>query len=77
MKCIVCRHGETVPGKISLTFERGKTLVVFRNIPTEICSNCGESYIDVGITQHLTQKAQEAAADGIQVIVREYEEELV
>ncbi len=42
MKCAICKQGETQPGKATVTLERCGSVVVFKSVPTEICSNCGE-----------------------------------
>jgi len=31
MKCIFCRQGEARPGEVTVTLERGETIIVFKN----------------------------------------------
>ena len=72
MKCVICKHGETQPGKTTVTLEnRGATLVV-KGVPARICDNCGEAYVDEEITRQLLNTAQEALRAGVQVDVREF-----
>lgn len=72
MKCVICKHGETRPGKTTVTLEnRGATLVV-KGVPARICDNCGEAYVDEEITRQLLNTAQEALRAGVQVDVREF-----
>lgn len=73
MKCVICRQGETRPGTGTVTLERGQTTVVFKKVPAEICSNCGEKYYDEDVTGELLKSAEEAVDSGVQVDVREYQ----
>lgn len=74
MKCLVCRHGETVKGTASMTLERQGTTVLFRNIPAEICENCGEVYHSEEVTSVLLKQAEQAYQSGIDIEVRHYQE---
>ena len=72
MKCIICKQGETKAGKATVTFERGSAVMVFKSVPAEVCSNCGEEYVDESTTAKLLSAAEEAMKTGVQVDVREY-----
>ena len=45
--------------------------LVFRNVPAEVCANCGEAYISEEITAQLLEEAEEAVQARVQVGVRE------
>lgn len=72
MKCVICKQGETKPGPSTLTLTRGGTTLVVKNVPAEVCANCGEAYVDESITARLLRTAEEAARAGVEVDVREY-----
>ena len=72
MKCVICKHGETRPGRATLTFTRRRTTVVIKGVPAEVCINCGEEYVDEAVTARLLKTAEEAARSGVEVDVREY-----
>ena len=72
MRCIICKQGETKPGVSTLTLTRDGTTLVVKSVPAEVCSNCGEAYIDEPTTARLLRTAEEAARAGVQVDVREY-----
>ena len=74
MKCVICKTGTTVPGTTTITFESGETTVVFRSVPAEVCSNCGEAYVDEPTSRRLLEFAQNAAQNGIQTETRQYQE---
>ena len=71
MKCVICKHGETKAGQTTVTLERGQTVVVFRNVPAQVCANCGEAYVSEEVTAQLFQEAEEAVQARVQVDVRE------
>jgi YgiT-type zinc finger domain-containing protein len=72
MKCVICRHGQTEPGRTTVTLTRGNTTVVFRDVPALICDNCGEEYVDEGTTARLLAIAEDAARSGVLFVVRDY-----
>jgi YgiT-type zinc finger domain-containing protein len=72
MKCVICKQGETRPGKATVTLERNGMTLVVKNVPARICANCGEEYVDEGTTSLPLKAAEEAARAGVQVDIREY-----
>ena len=72
MKCVICKKGDTQPGKVTVTLDKEGATLVFRGVPARICSNCGEEYVDGDITSNLLASAAEAARSGIEVEVRQY-----
>lgn len=72
MKCAICKHGETHPGKATVTLERDGTTLVIKCVPAMVCSNCGEEYVPEETTARLLKAAEDAARAGVQVAVREY-----
>ncbi len=72
MKCVICKQGETRRGTATVTLEREKATLVFKDVPADVCTTCGEEYIDDATTGKLLKAAQEAASSGVQVDVRGY-----
>ncbi len=72
MKCVICRQGETRPGKPTVKLERDALTLVGKSVPALVCDNCGEEYMDEATTARLLKTAEEAAQAGVQVDVREY-----
>ncbi|MBK9123589.1 MAG: type II toxin-antitoxin system MqsA family antitoxin [Chloroflexi bacterium] len=72
MKCVICRQGDTQPGTVTVTLERGGTTLVFKNVPAQVCANCGEAYVDDDTTRQLLEAAEAALKAGVQVEVREF-----
>lgn len=72
MKCAICKHGKTRPGKATVTLEREGATIVIKGVPALVCSNCGEEYVNEDTTARLLDVAEEAAKAGVRVDVREY-----
>ncbi len=72
MKCVICKIGETSPGTTTITLERNTTTLVIKNVPADVCRNCGEAYVDGQTTDRLLQIAEDAVESDVQVDIRQY-----
>ena len=72
MKCVICKHGEIQEGTTTVTLERGTSTIVFKDVPAQICDNCGEKYVDSAITKELLSKANELISNGTEVDIRKF-----
>jgi YgiT-type zinc finger domain-containing protein len=72
MECVVCKNGETRPGKTTVTLEKNGATLLFKGVPADVCANCGEEYVDSEITAALLKSAEAAARSGVQVEIRQY-----
>lgn len=67
MTCVICKQGSTKPGFATVTLQRGNTTVIFKEVPADICENCGEYYLSEEITGKLLERAEEAVKKGAEV----------
>jgi YgiT-type zinc finger domain-containing protein len=67
MKCLFCKQGETQPGRVTVVLERGEAIVIFREVPAEVCENCGEYYLSDAVTGELLERAERAIENGAEV----------
>jgi YgiT-type zinc finger domain-containing protein len=72
MKCPICKHGDMINGTDSITLERNTATLVFKNVPAQICNNCGEEYFTDNITQSIMTQTESAIAQGVPIDVRQY-----
>jgi YgiT-type zinc finger domain-containing protein len=72
MKCLICKQDETQEGVTTVTLERGALTLVIKDVPARVCPNCGEAYVDEAVTAELLNMAEQMAAAGAQVDVRQY-----
>jgi len=53
MKCVICKHGETHPGEVTVTLPKNEATLIFKLVPAEVCENCGEYYLSEETTTKL------------------------
>jgi len=69
MQCVICRQGETRPGRTTVVLERDATTVVIKGVPADVCENCGEYYLSEEMTDRVLAMAEEAVAHGAEIEV--------
>jgi YgiT-type zinc finger domain-containing protein len=67
MKCVICREGQTATGQAIVTLQRGGSTIIFKNVPAEVCSNCGEYYLSEAVTDQLLTRAEAAVQSGAEL----------
>ena len=72
MKCAICKNGETRPGTTTVTMTRGEATIVIKNVPAEVCDNCGEYYLDDAISAKILSMAEEAIKQNHEVEVIQF-----
>ena len=65
MECIICKNGTTKKGNDTLTVEMEGHLVIIRDVPGEVCENCGHFYIDSNAAIEVQKKIKKAGVAGI------------
>lgn len=69
MKCLLCRHDSTHAGLTTVTLERDGRIIVFREVPADVCDNCEEPYVADAVAESLLRRAEDAIARGVDVEV--------
>jgi YgiT-type zinc finger domain-containing protein len=72
MKCTICKLGMTQPGTATVTLQRGETTVVLKQVPADICDNCGEYYLSSDVTARVIEKAEAAVKSGAEVEILKF-----
>ena len=71
MRCLICKSDDVVPGVTTVVLERGRHAVVFREVPADVCADCGEAYVKEDVASGLLRRAEQAVANGTELeIVR-------
>jgi len=73
MKCVICKHGQSVKGTTTITLAKDSATIVFKKVPAMICDNCGEEYLDGTISKELLIKAKRIIQSGVEVDIRNYQ----
>jgi hypothetical protein len=55
-----------------VTLERGATTVIIRDVPADVCENCGEYYLSDATTGEILAMAEDAVKKGAEVEILRY-----
>lgn len=69
--CPTC-GGEKVPGVTTFTADIGSGVVVIRNVPAMVCSQCGADWLDDATATRIEETVEEARKRHSQVEVLAY-----
>ena len=69
MNCVICKTGQISAGTTTITLQRGETTVVIKNVPAEVCDNCGEYYLSEEMTERVLELGESAVKKGVEVEV--------
>ena len=72
MKCVICRSGETSSGDASYSVERDGHTYVVREVPAQVCTQCGEPYFTEEVTMKILEQVEQASKSGADVAVLTY-----
>jgi len=72
MKRIVCKHGSTEPGRITVSIDRGNTLVILRGVPASVCSTCGEELLSAEVVRQIEAEVDAAERAGRNLELQQY-----
>ena len=72
MECAICRQGKTHVGTATVTLERGDSTIVIKDVPADVCQNCGEYYLSEETAARIEKMASKAAAAGVVLEVLRY-----
>jgi YgiT-type zinc finger domain-containing protein len=67
MSCVICRNGTTCPGSVTVTLQRGDTTIILKQVPADVCENCGEYYLSSEVAAQVLEKAESAVKSGAEV----------
>lgn len=67
MTCTLCKSGETSEGFITVTLTRNNSVIIIRDVPAEVCNNCGEYYLSDSIAGKIYDLADQAVKKGVEI----------
>lgn len=67
MNCVICKMGETRPGLVTVALNRDDLTVVIKQVPAQVCENCGEYYLSDDVTERVLQQATVSAERNAEV----------
>lgn len=69
MECVICKNGTTCKGKVTVTLERNGSIIAIKNVPAQVCQNCGEYYLDADMTKEVLNRAEQSVKKGVEIEV--------
>jgi YgiT-type zinc finger domain-containing protein len=72
MRCVVCKRGETRPGRATLVLQRDGATMVINDVPARVCENCGAEYAGGRVAETVLAAAAASARAGVRVEIRDY-----
>lgn len=72
MVCSMCGDEDTHTERVTVTIQRDATTLVVRNVPADVCDNCGEQFITGATHLVLERMLAEAVAAHADVQISHY-----
>lgn len=72
-KCYFC-GGRVTPDFATIPFVVGKSVIVVKEVPAYVCTQCGEAIMDSEVAQVVDQLLKRAWQSGFQVSIITYKE---
>ncbi len=67
MKCVICKSGDTNKGHATITLQRGQSTIIIKDVPAQVCENCGEYYLSEEINGKVMALAENAIKHNAEV----------
>lgn len=67
--CSICKIGELKPGYVTVTLERNNSIILLKNVPAQVCSNCSSYFLDSETTREVLKKAEKSVQNGAELEV--------
>lgn len=70
--CALC-GGPLAPQETTLPFVEGEQVIVIRNVPAEVCRDCGEAYLSGRVVDWIDSLLSRAGALPVEVSILSYQ----
>ncbi len=72
MNCVICKNGNMNEGHVTVTLQRGDSIIVLKNVPASVCENCGEYTLSETVVERVMQIAEESVTKKVEIEVLNY-----
>lgn len=73
MNCILCK-ADLTKGNVNHIVDLGEGIIIIKNVPANICEQCGEYYVDTQIALKLEAIVEEVKKSRAEVLIINYAE---
>lgn len=67
--CPICKVGTLETGAVTVTLERGGSIILLKNVPAQVCTNCESYFLDSNMTREVLKKAEASVQNGAELEV--------
>lgn len=71
--CFLCKNDALRPGVTDTSLTRGEVAMVVKGVPAQVCTNCGEAYLDRAVYERLKVEFKAAETAGVEFMTRRYD----
>lgn len=72
MECVICKNGMMKDGHVTVTLQRGESVIVIKNVPAFVCENCGEYKLSESVAARVMQIAEESVTKHVEIEVLQF-----
>ena len=72
MNCVICKNGNMNEGHVTVTLQRGDSIIVLKNVPASVCENCGEYTLSETVVERVMQIAEKSVTKKVEIEVLNY-----
>ena len=65
--CPTCKNGKLIPGTTTVTLEREGALIIIKEVPADVCDNCGADFLSSETSNELYIRASDSIKRSTQV----------
>ena len=73
MNCVLCKANLS-DGKVNHIVDLGERIIIIKNVPANVCVQCGEYYVDTETALKLEPVVEEARKIKAEVFIVKYDE---
>ena len=70
--CFLCKNDALKPGVTNTSLTRGDVVMVVKGVPAQVCTNCGEAYLERAVYERLKAEFKAAEGAGMEFVARRY-----
>lgn len=59
-------------GTVTVTLQRGESIIIIKNVPASVCNNCGEYILNETVTARIMKIAEESVSHNVEIEVLQY-----
>lgn len=69
---VICKNGTMQAGHVTVSLQRGESVIVIKNVPASVCENCGEYKLSEFVAAKVMQIAEESVNKHVEIEVLQF-----